>query len=151
MCKIVLFRIIHVRNKVTKLFITLLLRGFEVSRDKKVFGKPILFYVKVYFSELKVFFANLFSKDSSVSVLTIYFHHLGGCVRQIKRQNTASFPERYTQQGFRNGVDMSVGHKMVINCIKITKLTFSWENSVGDMGEGAGEKPIFFGRQFFPY
>ena len=86
MCKIVFFRIIHVPNKVTKLFITLLLRGFEVSRDKKVFGKPILFYVKVYFSELKVFFANLFSKDSSVSVLTIYFHHLGGCVRQIKRQ-----------------------------------------------------------------
>ena len=39
---------------------------------------------KFIFSELKAFFANLFSKDSSVSILHIYLHHLGRCTRQIK-------------------------------------------------------------------
>ena len=53
---------------------------------RNIFGKPIWFDVQAYFSELKAFFANLFSKDTSVSILSIHLHNLGTCIGQIKHQ-----------------------------------------------------------------
>ena len=40
---------------------------------------------KFIFSELKAFFMNPFPKRL-ISIPSIYLHHLGECIRQIKRQ-----------------------------------------------------------------
>ena len=40
---------------------------------------------KFILSELKAFFANPFPKRL-ISIPSIYLHHLGECIRQIKRQ-----------------------------------------------------------------
>ena len=54
---------------------------------RNVFGKTIWFDVKVYFfRKYKAFFTNLFSKDSSIIVCSIYLHHLAVCIKQIKHQ-----------------------------------------------------------------
>ena len=55
----------------------------SLKRDKYLEKDLMSMFI---FSELKAFFANLFSKDSSFSILRIYLHHLGGCIRELKRQ-----------------------------------------------------------------
>ena len=58
----------------------------EMSQEGKFMVNLSELMSEFIFSELKAFLANLFSKDSSVSILSIYLHHLGRCIRQIKRQ-----------------------------------------------------------------
>ena len=94
-CKIILFKTIHARNQITKLFTvpwntcyyeelepvelqnTKTSTAFlEIGKHlKKGEGKPVWFDVKVlFFLELKACFANHFTKIQ-INILSIYLHH----------------------------------------------------------------------------
>lgn len=51
----------------------------NISRQGKFFVNLFDLMSKFIFLELKAFFANVFLKDSSVSVISIYLHYLGVC------------------------------------------------------------------------
>ena len=70
------------RYKIPKLR-QLFWRTENISKRKNYLVNLSDLMSKFTFSELKASFANPFPKRL-ISILSIYLHHLGGCIRQIK-------------------------------------------------------------------
>ena len=107
MYKMVLFRIIQAQNQniefftfpwnkchyveleplriqTTKTYTAFLKKDKYLKKKKNLVNQSDL-ASKFDISESKAFFANSFPKRIII-ILIIYLHHLGGCIRQIKRQ-----------------------------------------------------------------
>ena len=104
----ILFRMIRVQNQITKEIVYCSLKNmslhgngargdtkcqnFDIFLKKGKYVEKEKFLVnssdlmsKSISSELKAFFSNPFL-ERLISILSIYFHDLGGCIRQIKLQ-----------------------------------------------------------------